>query len=213
MSVQLCAGIDTALLFTIQKQTMNKLLILVFCLLLLSSCEKNPVSEPIVRPLMYYTDLHNAEVHYEAFKTVDVDGNGSTDFFFKTLLVGDALGQRDRLQFYADSRIETYLPVNDNEGVPMLSRGGDVKTQYPGYTWYDIAAIVLAEKITPVTGAPYWDGGWKTAVHQYLPIHIKKNGERYYGWIELSFDTAGEKMILHRAAIALEAGKEVKAGY
>jgi hypothetical protein len=195
---------------------MNKLLTLAFAVLLLSSCEKNPVcEEPIepAHPSMRYTDLQNFEVKYGTTKRVDVDGDGTIDYSFETLLVGDALGQRDRLQFYADSKIETYQPVNESEQVPQLSAGDPVKVQYPGYTWYEITAIVLAEKITPVNGTPYWDGPWKAAAHKYLPIMIRKGGQRYYGWIELSFDTAAEKMILHRAAIAAVAEKEVKAGY
>lgn len=194
---------------------MNKLLTLVLAVLLLSSCEKNPVCEEPVNdhPRMHYTDLQNFEVKYGTTKRVDVDGNGTTDYYFETLLVGDALGQRDRLQFYADSRIETYQPVNENEQVPQLSSGDMVKAQYPGYTWYEITAIVLAEKITPVSGQPYWDGQWKNASHKFLPIMIRKEGQRYYGWIELSFDTAAEKMILHTAAICIEPNKEVKAGW
>lgn len=193
---------------------MNKLLSLALLLVLLSSCDKEVCEEPgLLHPRMQYTDLHNFEVKYGTAKRVDVDGNGTTDYYFETLLVGDALGQRDRLQFYADSRIETYQPVNESEQVPMLFPGDMVKAQYPGYTWYEITAIVLAEKITPVTGQPYWDGPWKNVAHKFLPIMIRKEGLRYYGWIELSFDTAAEKMILHRAAIALDPNKEVKAGY
>jgi hypothetical protein len=194
---------------------MNKLLLLAFTLFLFSSCEKNPVCEEPENPYarMHYTDLQNFEVKYGTYKRVDVDGDGTTDYSFETLLVGDALGQRDRLQFYANSKIETYQPVNESEQVPQLSAGEMVRMQYPGYTWYEITAIVLAEKITPVTGQPYWDGQWKTASHKYLPIMIRKNGQRFYGWVELSFDTAAEKMILHRAAISIEAEREVKAGY
>lgn len=193
---------------------MNKLLTLTLAVLLLSSCDKEVCEEPgLLHPRMQYTDLQNFEVKYGTTKRVDVDGNGTTDYYFETLLVGDALGQRDRLQFYADSRIDTYLPVNESEQVPQLSTGDMVKAQYNTYTWYEISAIVLAEKITPVTGQPYWEGPWKNVSHKFLPIMIRKDGQRYYGWIELSFDTAAEKMILHRAAIASEADKEVKAGY
>lgn len=196
---------------------MNKLLVLTLASILffLSACEKNPVCEEPTAPLptMRYTDLQNFEIKYGTYKRVDVDGDGKTDFYFETLLLGDALGQRDRLQFYADSRVDTYLPVNENEQVPMLSAGDWVKVEHPGHTWYEISAIVLAEKVMPLNGETYWDGMWKAASRKFLPIMIKKEGLHYYGWIELSFDTAAERMILHRAAIATEANKEVKAGY
>jgi hypothetical protein len=196
---------------------MNKLLVLTLAsfLIFLSACEKNPVCEEPASPLptMRYTDLQNFEIKYGTYKRVDVDGDGKTDFYFETLLLGDALGQRDRLQFYADSKIDTYLPVNESEEVPRLSSGDWVKVEHPGHTWYEISAIVLAEKVMPLNGDNYWDGMWKGAAHKFLPIMIKKGELRYYGWIELSFDTTAEKMILHRAAISLEANKEVKAGY
>lgn len=191
---------------------MTKVLAILLGVLVLSSCGKDPVEPPTPGPSMRYTDLQNTEVKYGTTQRVDVDGNGTIDYSFETLLVGDPILQRDRLQFYADSKIETYLPVNESEQVPVLSSGDTVKAQFPGYTWYDISAIVLAEKISPVNGTPYWDGPWKTAAHQYLPIQVKRGGQRFYGWIELSFDTTAEKLVLHRAAMATVAGKEVKAG-
>ncbi|HEY1115358.1 MAG TPA: hypothetical protein VGE66_17420 [Chitinophagaceae bacterium] len=194
---------------------MNKLLTLALGLFLLSSCEKSPVGEePPVdnHPRMQYTDLQNFEVKPGTFKRVDLDGNGTNDLLFKTLLVGDALGQRDRLQFYAHTGIGIYQPVNELEEVPQLSTGEAVKVQFPGYTWYEITAIVLAEKITPVSGSVHWEGPWKAASHKFLPVMVEREGKAYYGWVELSFDTASEKMTLHRAAISTEAGREVIAG-
>jgi hypothetical protein len=52
----------------------------------------------------------------------------------------------------------------------------------------------------------------KLANHKYLPVYLKKNGHVYFGWIELSFDTIAEKIILHRAALCTEAGQKIKAG-
>ena len=95
----------------------------------------------------------------------------------------------------------------------MLSRGEEVRAQYPSYDWYEVSAIVLAEKITPVNGEPYWQGPWKNVAHKFLPVMIRKEDKSYYGWIELSFDTAAEKMILHRVAICTEANREVKTGW
>jgi len=45
-----------------------------------------------------------------------------------------------------------------------------------------------------------------------LPIQIERNGRLYNGWIELSFSTANEKLILHKAAISVEEGRTVRAG-
>lgn len=162
---------------------------------------------------MRYTDLQNFEVKPGTYKIVDIDGNGTNDFLFETLLLGDALGQRMRLQFYAYSYKNAYQPVNELEQVPVLSRGDSVKVEHPGYTWYHVTAMVLAEKIMPTNGQPYWEGLWTAASHKFLSVHIEKGGQRFYGWIELSFDAAAEKIILHKAAICTEANREVKAGW
>ncbi|MBO9564747.1 MAG: hypothetical protein J7621_18355, partial [Niastella sp.] len=61
-------------------------------------------------------------------------------------------------------------------------------------------------------GNPYWEGAWKQVHHQYLAIQIVKDNKRYNGWVEVSFDTAGEKLVLHKAAISKEAEKAVIAG-
>ena len=44
-----------------------------------------------------------------------------------------------------------------------------------------------------------------------LPACINKDEKPYHGWIEISFDTVAEKLILHKAAISTEANKTVKA--
>ena len=131
---------------------------------------------------------------------------------FNTLLLGDAIGQRDRLQFYANSSIDAFQPVNEQEETPILSKDAPISLHFPGFTWYDITAIVLAEKVMLVSGETYWDGLWKNASHKYLPVQVKKNGQSFLGWVEMSFDKTAEKLILHKAAISTVAGREIKAG-
>ena len=59
---------------------------------------------------------------------------------------------------------------------------------------------------------PYWEKEWKDVSHKFLAIQVKRDGKLYHGWIELSMDTVNSKLILHRAAIAKEAGRQVRAG-
>lgn len=191
---------------------MNKILFLSLLAATIISCTKKDVYDPIPQPDMHYVDLHNAEIGSGNFKSVDINADGTTDFSFGTLLVGDPLLKRDRLQFYAYSFINTNLAVNDAEETPALSRDEKVTTVMPGYTWYQISAIVLAEKITPLNGAVYWDGKWKTAAHKYLPVQVEKNSQLFNGWIELSFDTVTQKLTLHRAGISRKPGVDVIAG-
>jgi hypothetical protein len=193
---------------------MNKILFLVLVIFIFSACKKDKPVTPVERegPEMQYHDLQNTEVKYRQSKRIDLNNDGTIDFFFATLSMGDPVQQRDRLQFYAYSMVEAYLLNNADDQTPMLNKADEISQQHSGYQWFDISAIVLAEKIIPLTGSPFWEGAWKQASHKYLPVNVNKNGHIYYGWIELSFDITAEKMILHRAALCTETGQKIKAG-
>lgn len=190
---------------------MIKLFSLLLLMVLFSSCDKEDVPKPT--PTMRYTDLQNAEITAGIYKRVDLDGDGRNDLLFNTMLLGDGPGQRVRLQFYSNTSIDTYQPVNDHEESPILAKDAPITLQYQDFTWYDITAIALTEKVTLTpSGETFWDGLWKNAFHKYLPVQIKKNGQSFLGWVEMSFDKAAEKLILHKAAISTVADKAIKAG-
>ena len=180
--------------------------------LVLASCTKSSYMEPVVTPEMDYTDLANVEVSQGSVKSVDIDGNGSSDFVFNVILVGDPILQRDRLQFYANSKVKTNLMVDELEQTPLLEKNALISLNPAGHQWFEISAIVLAEKISTVAGAIYWDGLWKNANHHYLGVQVEKEGKIFQGWIELSFNQAAQKLVLHRAAISREPGKTIRAG-
>lgn len=183
---------------------------------LIVACTKNPVipkPEPpsTAHPQMLYTDLKNAEVYYNQPQFVDVDHDGLKDYSISVLLVGDPILQRDRMQFYAHSGIKRNLLNNDIDESPMLNKSDSISKYHPGFKWWEISSIVLAEKITDYNGS-YWQGLWKNADHKYLPIQIEKDRKLYHGWIEISFKTDEQKLILHRSAISMEEDKTVLAG-
>ena len=63
-------------------------------LLLFTACKKEPlpVKPPAEQhPEMIYKDLLNTEVSYQRSRTIDVDGDGSIDFYFGVQLVGDPI--------------------------------------------------------------------------------------------------------------------------
>jgi hypothetical protein len=194
---------------------MRKLFFVIITSLSFIACKKEDLqTNPPVdsHPQMLYKDLQNATVKYLQAKGIDVDNDGSADFAFSVQLVGDPLLQRDRWQFIAHSGVNRNLLNDANDNSPMLNRLDAITKQMSGYTWYEISAIVLAEKIVTNNGN-YWDGVWKSADHKFLPIQLKKEGRYFHGWIELSFNTAEEKLVLHRSAISKEEEKTVKAGY
>lgn len=199
---------------------MNRLYVLLVALAL-GSCSKKDVDLPALKPTpipnplpnMQYTDLHNAEVKKGKYQAIDLDGDGVKDFSFGTYLIGDALNKEDKLRFAAFSNIDKHLLVDDDNASPVLSAGDVVPVQgVAPYEWYQISEVLLIEKVTGMVKPPYWRGAWNDRKNKFFPLQILKNGKRYNGWIELSFDAQGERLILHQAAISKEAETEVRAG-
>jgi hypothetical protein len=196
---------------------MKKNLIVLSVMMILISCRKEdntmpPPPDNRPHPVMLYKDLGSASAGYGHLQALDIDSDGINDFYFSAQLVGDPILQRDRLQFYANSRERRNLLNDVNDQSPMLNLMDPISKVYPGYTWYEISSIVLAEKIITDSGTS-WEGRWKTANHNFLPVQIQKDRKLYHGWIELSFDMSNEVVILHRSALSTEADREVKAGY
>ena len=194
---------------------MNKYLFSALLLIIIAGCKKDPADHPTpgpVHPEMLYKDLGNFEVSKGHSQILDIDNDGITDCSFSVQLVGDPIMKVDKLQYYVFSRIKRNLLNDQNDESPILNKYDLIKNEHPGYTWYELSSIVLAQKIIS-DGGNSWIGLWKNADHKYLPFQIVKDGNLYHGWIELSMNTVTEKLVLHRSGISTEANKEVKAGY
>ncbi len=190
---------------------------LALIILLISSCRKDNSDEPQdpgnQLPAMLYTDLHNRELKFQQSQSIDLDQDGTIDIAFSTWYIGDPVEKEDEVLFFASSYVHSNLLVNDNNGSPAFNPGDIIPVNnYPGYHWYQVSQVEMALKNTPVSGPPYWEGNWKQVSHKYLAIQIVKENKRYNGWIEVSFDTADEKMVLHKSAVSKESEKAVSAG-
>ncbi len=193
---------------------MKKILIPALAVLLLAACKKTTITPPPTpHPQMQYLHLHDESIRFGQIKKIDINSDGTDDFLVSTLLVGDPILERDRRQYYISSSTESRFLQDGTNQSPVLNKGDQVMLQHPGYNWLEVTSLLLAEKIVPVIGNPFWQGAWKQATHHYLPVQVKKNGSIFNGWIELSFTTTLEEMILHKAAICTEAGKTIKAGF
>lgn len=195
---------------------MNKMYTLLVVAIAFCSCEKN-LTQPDVIPTptveLDYTNLNDKVVRiYQPSVSIDLNKDGIKDIAFGVQLVGDPLFQQDKDQFMVTSSIETNLFANDNEETPVLTKNSLIPIgNTNGYYWYNASSIMLVQKITSYTSS-YWDGNWKGAVKQYLPIQVIKNNLRYNGWVELTVDTGNAAIILHRAAISKQAEVAVVAG-
>ncbi|TCJ17597.1 hypothetical protein EPD60_05225 [Flaviaesturariibacter flavus] len=191
-------------------------------LLLFAACKKSdtppaptpvPAPAPITNhPQMRYTDLNDFAVTAQRSKGLDIDGNGSYDFVFYVQRVGDPQLAIDKVQYNATSGIGRNLLLNDQDESPVLRQYDSITLSHPGFNWWQISETVLAEQRIGNTDT-WWEGLWRNVRRQYLPVQVERGNGRFNGWVEVSMDKDNHRLLLHRAAISLEAGKTVRAGY
>lgn len=192
---------------------MNKLYILLLIVSLYSCSDKDNSIELPVHPPMVYTDLNDVKIKFGQFKALDINKDNTEDFAFSTLLVGDPVLRRDKRQYYANSSFDAFLLVDDIEQTPVLSQNDLIPiNDHAGLHWYNASSIILTQKIIGENEPVHWEGNWQNVSHKFIPVQVKKNELRYNGWVEISFSTANEELTLHKAAIAVDAGVNVRAG-
>ncbi|HEY6505531.1 MAG TPA: hypothetical protein VIZ28_16265 [Chitinophagaceae bacterium] len=192
------------------------IILILFLVLAFTACNKKEIiiqPPPQPPPQMRYTNLDNIAVKFGQHKILDIDGNNTPDLLFSTILVGDPVLRRDRRQYYVNAAFDVFSLVNGQEQTPALNSGDAITlNDHPGFNWFNASSVVLAEKIIEETGPDHWEGNWKNADHKFIPVQVRKNDLRYNGWVEASFKTDTGELVLHRAAISIEAGKTIKAG-
>jgi hypothetical protein len=184
------------------------------------SCSKEPLVQPgptpppPVNPAMRYIDFQDYPVEYfNRALVMDLDEDGRFDAFFDVQLVGDPIAKVDKLQWLLVTDIHVRLAMNAQEESPVKKKSDILPVDdFEGYEWYGLTELNLFERVESVNGSITWRGNWKQAVKDYLPVQMLKNGKRYNGWIEVTADIPGQRMIVHRAAISKEPEKPVRAG-
>lgn len=180
-------------------------------LLTMAACQKE--RRLSVPSHMHYINFKDIKIGFREGKNFDLDGNGTVDIGFKVYVIGDPVLQMDKYRYCAASMIESNFPVNKNDDVDIRRNGDLIQTENTSdYEWFRVSLAVLAQKNIGLNGPPFWTGVWKDVQHQYLPIQIMKEGKRFNGWVELSFDQAAEKIILHRSGVSTVAEIAIKAG-
>ena len=197
--------------YTYKIKTMKKQTLILIFVSIFFACKKPP--SPPKQTEMVYTHLNDKEIPFGQYHSIDLNNDGKLDFDFYTMLVGDPLAQQDKQKYLVGSRLHTLLPVNDQENAPILNQNDPIPfVDFQGYSWYPLSTIELAQKIISMSGPDVWEGLWKDSHHQYLPLQVTVGGQRFNGWIELSFEKETRKLILHKAAVSTKAETAVKAG-
>lgn len=187
-------------------------------LLLLTACSKREAisDKPVPgkdAPEMLITDLKNAEVKDKKSQAIDLNLDSKTDLVFATWYIGNPNEKEDEILFFAGSGIESSLFVGGENDSPVYRKNEPIPVAPAnGFDWYIVAQAEMAKKNIGMTGDPYWEKSWRDASHKYLAVRILKDGQFYYGWVEVSMDKANSRLILHSAGISKVAGKPVKAG-
>lgn len=190
---------------------MKKIFILLLPVLFFTACDDKEITAP--HPEMRYTELNNVPVKFGQHKSLDLDGDNMQDLLFSTVLIGDPIARVDKRRYFVNGAFDAFSLVNAGEETPPLHNGDAITiSNPPGFNWYNASSLMLAEKIIEETGPDHWEGNWKNTDHKFLPVQLRKNQLRYNGWVEISFKMDAEEVILHRAAIAKEPGKDVIAG-
>lgn len=194
---------------------MKKFWILLLPVLLFNACSEKDIIDPPAgtHPQMRYTDLDNVSVKFGQQKALNIDGDNTIDLLFSTALVADPIARVDKRRYYVNASFDVFSLVNEQEETPVLNKNEVIAiNNHSGFTWYNASSLVLAEKIIEETGPDHWEGNWKNADHKYFAVQVRKNDLRYNGWVEVSFKMDAGELILHRAGVAIEAGKNIKAG-
>jgi hypothetical protein len=195
---------------------MTKLIVFCATVIVFGACKKDPAPAPpppTPHPKMRYTNLNSRPVPFGGLHRIDMDGDNNLDVTFSTILVGDPLAEVDKEQYIVTTPLHASLLVNDQEETPVFNLGDSIKIEgHRQSLWYNASSVILAQKIIGFS-SEHWEGNWRNTERKYAGLQIEKNGLRYNGWVELSFSTTLNQIILHRAAIAEEAGKPVRAGY
>jgi hypothetical protein len=183
-------------------------------LFVFASCKKEKtIPANTDHPVMKVIELNDQQAGPGQTFLADIDMDGIRDLGFSTMLVGDPLLPGDKLQFYVTGNFDTWFAFNNADQSPLLKPDQDIHfNKFPGFLWSNAPALMLAQKVELVNGNIYWEGDWKTASHDYLPFYILRNGQRFFGWIELSFSMTMQKIIIHRIAVSTEAEKTIKTG-
>jgi hypothetical protein len=179
----------------------------------LASCKKDVTIEPGT-PKMTYTDLSSKVINITTPAGVDINGDGASDVWFEIFHTRNKNLKQDVHRFVASPSEESKLLVNDQNGTPIINNGNGIyNIQNAGYLWETGMQTELATR-TLIEGEalPTWEGAWKDVQHKYLAVQVTKNGLVYNGWIELSFDTPKERIVLYRSGLSQEAGVAVVAG-
>jgi hypothetical protein len=192
---------------------MSKYIYAIVCVgIFFTACSKKENPTPLS---IQYVNLNNAAVTTDQSVNIDLDQDGTIDFYVTKELKETAAGQDDLLEFRVVSRQQNKLLIQQN-GTPARKEAGVWirKNDEGEYKWDASEHAVIVTRGIPIDIAnAYWTGTWKDQYNKYLPIQLIKDGKTHNGWIQLSFSTVlPSRIIVHDAAYNKTADEPIQAG-
>lgn len=192
---------------------MSKYIYAIACIgVFFTACSKKENPTPLS---IQYVNLNNAAVTTDQSVNIDLDQDGTIDFYVTKELKETAAGEDDLLEFRVVSRQQNKLLIQPN-GTPARKEAGVwIRKEDEGNFKWDASehAVILTRVLTIDPASAYWQGTWKDQYNKYLPIQFIKNGKTHNGWIQLSFSTVlPSRIIVHDAGYNKTADEPIQAG-
>lgn len=192
---------------------MSKYMYAIVCIgVFFTACSKKETPTPLS---IQYVNLNNAAVTTDQSVNIDLDQDGTIDFYVTKELRETAAGEDDLLEFRVVSRQQNKLLIQQN-GTPARKEAGVwiTKNDEGEYKWDASEHAVIVTRGIPIDIAnAYWIGTWKDQYNKYLPIQFIKDGKTHNGWIQLSFSAVlPSRIIVHDAAYNKTADEPIQAG-
>lgn len=193
--------------------------ILVPLLMLLAvSCAKKkddriPNPNPPAPADMTYNDLGNVTVTLNQMYPVDLDKDGVGDARFRVLASGSGSdGTVDDL-YQLNPAPRHRVLLNEENRSPVYNLGDTIRFQnIAGYEWMALNVVEMAKRSVSANTPTRWEGNFTNVNRKYIAFQVSRYNSFYNAWIELTIDTAANRMILHKSGVSNISGRPVVAG-
>lgn len=145
--------------------------------------------------------LRFAPATFQEKLPIDFDGDGTADVEIRFVSErSDDLVTGISLDYYEVRAREDALLLGGSGdsgifGAPLL-RGMTINTQpIPPFEW--VESLRLAEREWTLTRPGFWGGPWAEGTSYYLGVALLREGEPFFGWVQIKLRTAEPVFNMH----------------
>ncbi|MCA6078853.1 hypothetical protein [Fulvivirga sedimenti] len=139
---------------------------------------------------------------------LDIDRDGKSDFSFTTASIYNEGAVYNKYMIHA---LQNHEILNAAEHAAVLENNEVIGTDMDASIHWTSGAGQIIEQIITNEGTN-WFGTWSGGRSQYVGIKVNKNGNAYYGWVEIIVDPATEQAYVVDYAINRTPNTSISAG-